>query len=300
MEFFKSLFSKYSKDMSSQDLSSLAFLQSPVAMLLTDDKGTILNINHSFTELMGYTKTDVIGERMSLMKSGEYNNAFYKSFYNNLNTTEKHNLEIYNRCKDGQLMLMNEQIVHISSNGHKYFIVTLEDITEQKKCSERYQYLATHDPLTGLANRMLLEDRFDHAILNATRSAKKLAILMCDLNEFKKLNDRYGHNFGDLVLQTVAKKLKDSVRINDTIARYGGDEFILILEQIEDIDEVKNVVNVLNSVFPMPLEINNEVCEIGMSIGYSCFPEEGTTFNQLTDQADAKMYVEKDRYYGML
>ena len=300
MAFFKSLFSKYSKDTSSKDLLSLAFLQNPVAMLLTNDKGTILNINHAFTQLTGYGQIDVIGECMSLMKSGEYNNAFYKSFYYKLNTAGKHNLEIYNRCKDGKIMLMNEQIVHFSSNGDKHFIVTLEDITEQKKSSARYQHLATHDPLTGLANRTLLEDRFDHAILNAKRSAKKLAILMCDLNEFKQLNDTYGHNFGDLVLQTVAKKLKESVRTSDTIARYGGDEFMLIIEQLENIDEVKNVINVLNSVFPITLEINNEVCEIGMSIGYSYFPEEGTTFNQLTDQADANMYAEKDRYYGML
>lgn len=299
MAFFKKLFSNYLKDTTSQDLSALVFLQSPAAMLLIDDKGTIFNINNSFTELTGYTQIDVIGERMSLMKSGEYSNAFYKSFYNKLNETGKYNLEIYNKCKDGQLMLMNERIMHINSDGDKYFIVTLEDITEQKKLAKRYQHLATHDPLTGLANRTLLEDRFSHATLNATRSSKKLAILMCDLNEFKKINDKYGHNFGDLVLQTVAKKLKESVRDSDTVARYGGDEFILILEQLENIDEVKNVINVLNSVFPIPLEINNKVCEIGMSIGYSCFPEEGTTFNQLTDQADAKMYAEKDLYYGM-
>ncbi|MDB2562301.1 sensor domain-containing diguanylate cyclase [Sulfurimonas sp.] len=299
VSFFKNMFNNTPDYITSENLSSLAFLQSPIAMVLTDENGTIFQINHAFTQLTGYTQSDVIDENMSLLKSGEYTHAFYRSFYEKLLKTKKHKLEIYNRCKNGELMLMSESISHITSNESHYCIVTLEDITEQKRLSERYQYLATHDPLTGLANRTLFEDRFSHATLNAARSRKKLAILMCDLNEFKQINDTFGHNFGDLVLQQTAQRLKTAVRSSDTIARYGGDEFILILENLEDVHEIDTIVNSCKASFPMSLDINNGKCEIGISIGYACFPEEGTTLEQLTSQADTKMYKEKDYFYGI-
>ena len=296
MKLLKKLFIK---NTSSQDLSLLAFSQTPVATVLTDLEGTILNINHSFTSLTGYTPSDIKGHKMSLLKSGEYNNAFYKSFYTKLNSSKTHALEIYNRCKNDQVLLMKEKIVHIQSNGAHYYIVTLEDITEQKKQSDRFQHLAMHDMLTGLPNRTLLRDRFSHARLNATRNGKKLAILMCDLNEFKEINDTYGHNAGDVTLKSIAEKLEESLRTSDTIARYGGDEFVIILEQINNMDEVSNIINTLNSSFPLTIDTADGTFEVCLSIGYSLFPNNGTTFDQLLNSADDKMYKEKERYYGL-
>lgn len=300
MTFFKKFLAFNSKDTTSHDLTSLAFLQSPVATVVTDEKGTIYNVNSSFTELMGYTQRDSIGENMSILKSGEYNHSFYKTLYAELVNLNKYTIEIKNRCKDGTIRLFNECIVAIQSANKKYYVVTFEDITEQRKLSQRYQYLATHDPLTGLANRTLLQDRFDHALLNATRSGKKIAVIMCDLNEFKELNDTYGHGIGDITLQKVANKLQACVRAGDTISRYGGDEFVIILEQIKEVKEVENIINLLKMEFPYAFKINSETYEVGMSIGYSCFPEGGTTFEQLTSQADMKMYREKDLYYGVI
>ena len=298
MKFLKRFFTFGKDKIEPQDLSSLAFSQSPMATAVTDEKGTIANINSSFTELTGYTELDIIGENMSILKSGKHDNAFYKMFYKKINELDKYTLELENRCKDGTVLLFKASISKIQSSQTQYYIVVFEDITEQNKLSQRHQYLATHDPLTGLANRMLLNDRFNHAVYNATRSRKKLAVLMCDLNEFKQINDTYGHHVGDMTLQKVAKKLKNLVREGDTIARCGGDEFIVILEQLESVDEIEKVVNVLKFEFPLILDLDNESYEIGMSIGYSHFPQEGTTLEQLTSQADRKMYKDKDRYYG--
>ena len=238
---------------SSQDLSLQAFLQSPVATVITDLQGMILNINHSFTKLTGYSELDVKDQKMSLLKSGEHNNAFYKLFLNKLMINSSYEIEIHNRCKSGQILLMSEKIVKANCNKSSYFIITLEDITEQKKISERYQHLAMHDMLTGLPNRTLLKDRFSHALSNAVRSSKKLAILMCDLNEFKQINS---------------------------------------------VKEVDNVVDTLNTIFPLKIEVRGNNFDISMSVGYSLFPQDGTTFEQLLDLADRKMYIKKDSYYG--
>lgn len=297
MAFFRKLFHINSYPKQSKELSSLAFMQNPLAMLITDEKGNILNINDAFTQLTGYSEIDIVDQKMSLLKSGEYNHSFYKSFFEKLLQTGKHHLEIYNKCQDGSLKLMNERIVKIKTNEMVYYLITLEDITERKKLAERYQHLATHDPLTGLANRTLLEDRFKHALLNAQRTSKKLAILMCDLNKFKQLNDTYGHAFGDIALKSVAHKLSDYVRASDTIARFGGDEFTLILEQVEDRHDIEKFIDSLKVNFPMPLTCRDEVCEVNISIGYACFPDDGVTFNQLVHHADTKMYEEKNNFH---
>jgi len=293
MVFFKNLFVKPSL---ANSLSSLAFLQSPISTLLVDIKGTILQANQAIEKLTGYRETDLIGETMSIFKSGQYNNAFYKSFWQKLLDSQECDFEMYNRCKDNTVILMHEKIRSITSKGEKYFVITLEDITEQKKLTERYRHLATHDPLTGLANRTLLKDRFSHACLSATRNGKKVGLIICDLNEFKQCNDNYGHNFGDNVLQKVSSKLQQLVRVSDTVSRYGGDEFIIVLEHIENTNEVIGILRGLKSSFPLPMEA--EEYDIGISVGHASFPDEGTTFEQLVALADMKMYKEKEKYYG--
>ena len=195
--------------------------------------------------------------------------------------------------------MIKEHINSLQIGISNYFVVTLEDITEQKKLVERNQYLATHDPLTGLANRTLFEDRFSHATLNAVRLRKKVAILMCDVNEFKGINDNFGHSFGDLVLQKIAKKLQATIRSSDTIARYGGDEFVIILEQLNTTQDAQKLLESCKSNFPLQVTKEQQTCEVHMSIGYASFPEDGTTLKQLMDHADRKMYQAKDLFYGI-
>lgn len=280
-----------------QELTSLAFIESPIPSAIVSDSGVIVDVNYSFAQMMGYEREEILGERMSLFKSGEHNDAFYKDMWGRLLSAGRHDLELYNRTKNDTIILVRQKITQITNGAKRYFITTQEDITEEKKLYERNNYLATHDPLTGLANRALFDDRFTHSILNAVRTSKKMGLLMCDLNEFKSINDSQGHSFGDKVLQACAKKLQESVRKSDTVARYGGDEFTIVLEHIESYSEVKEKMMEILSHFPLKVSERGLECDITMSIGYAVFPEDGLSSEQLFRIADMKMYDAKDNYY---
>jgi len=277
----------------------MAFNSLPIATLVVTNSGKIVEVNHKFLTLLGYKSKDVIGENMSLFKSGEHDALFYKNLWEKLLQSETHSFEIYNRCKDGRVLLFKEQVQLVKrSSDEDFFIITLEDITQQKKQESRQLHLATHDPLTGLANRALLNDRYQHAILNAKRSHSKLGVMICDLNEFKQINDEYGHTFGDEVLKNVASRLEEFVRESDTVSRYGGDEFIIIFEQINNNTVVDEMYASLMRKLHFDMEYNGNTCDVSASLGYACFPEEGTTFEQLVNVADMKMYNAKKAYYG--
>lgn len=295
MGVFKKVFAPQSP--MPQQLTSLAFMASPVASAIVTDTGVIVDVNYSFAQMMGYEREEMLGERMSLLKSGEHNDAFYKDMWQRLLSTGQHDLELYNRKKNNTIILVRQKITHIKNAAKSYFITTQEDITEQRKLLERNNYLATHDPLTGLANRALFNDRFAHSLLNAARTGKKMGLLMCDLNEFKSINDNEGHSFGDKVLQACARKLQESVRKSDTVARYGGDEFTIILEHIENYDEVKEKMQEIASQLPIAVSHEQSECDITMSIGYAVFPEDGLSVEQLFRIADMKMYDAKNNYY---
>lgn len=299
MGFVKSIFGDSAKHGGIALMKQL-FLHAPVPTVITDEAGIIVMCNETFSDLTGYAADEAEGERMSLLKSGEYDHAFYSKMWKKLTTEGAFEGEMWCRHKDRSLILLSEKIKRIFHDKRYYYIGMFEDITERKKLTRRYQHLAAHDALTGLANRTLLQDRFSHAALNATRNGKKVGLLMCDLNGFKRINDTYGHNFGDTVLREVSKRLTQFVRISDTVARYGGDEFMLILEQIEHCDEVLTVAGELKTVFPISCEIDSVVCKIGMSLGHACFPDEGNTLEQLINLADAKMYRDKESFYGYL
>lgn len=279
------------------ELSSIAFIKLPLSGLITDMNGDILSVNEKFTELTSYSESEALGENMSLLKSGEHDNLFYKNLWSTLLKIDEYSFEISNRCKGGEILIMQESIQRTLIAGKEYFVITLEDITESKKQEKRQLHLATHDPLTGLANRALLADRYKHAILNAQRNHTKLSVMLCDLNEFKQINDNYGHNVGDEVLKEVAFRLKSIVRESDTVARYGGDEFLIILEQVEE-SHVQDINALINENLDFTMFIEGNECRVSLSSGYACFPSDGTIFEQLVSLADIKMYDAKARYYG--
>lgn len=298
MNVFTSLFPKTTDKFDLKMLSNLAFMESPSASLILDSNAKILQVNKAFSSLTGYSYDEAINKSISFLKSDKHDHKFYKNLWNNIITYGKHEFELYNRCKDGSQILVREKVKKFLIGNKYYFISTQENITEHNKILNRHMHLATHDPLTGLANRVLFNDRFSHALKNAARSYKKTVLLMCDLNEFKDINDNNGHNFGDEVLKGVAKELKSSIREVDTVCRYGGDEFVILLEQINSKSEAEHIVNKIKSKFPLFVIKEDSQCTIGMSLGYSMFPEDGTNFEQLFIVADSKMYDAKKQYYG--
>jgi len=298
MKFFSYLKHIFTNHSEVQDLSSLAFVNSPTSCFIADKDGKFVEVNHSFTKLNGYTNKELIGEPLSILKSGKHNNQFYKNIWIKSLELDSYSFEIYNRCKNTNIILMLEKVAKVKSNGNTYFLVTQEDITDKKKLENRQQHLATHDPLTNLANRTLLMDRFSQAVFHAKRKHNKIAVFLCDLNEFKDVNDTYGHNFGDKVLKAVANNLRNVIRDGDTVARYGGDEFVIIVEQLKMEDEIKTILAEIKRKSTLSVEDDAVSCDVSMSIGHAIFPSDGVAFEQLINLADTRMYDAKKDYYG--
>ena len=168
------------------------------------------------------------------------------------------------------------------------------DITERRQAEERIAFMAHHDALTGLPNRVLLRDRFEHALAMAERSRSRVAMLFLDLDNFKRVNDTLGHAAGDLLLQQVVTRLGHSTRESDTISRQGGDEFILLLNDIPDLETVERIAGEILSSVAAPLEIGGHVLNATCSVGVAVYPEDGGDFDTLLQKADTAMYNAKD------
>ena len=168
------------------------------------------------------------------------------------------------------------------------------DITERRQSEERIAFLAHHDALTGLPNRVLLRDRFEHAMATAERSRARVAMLFLDLDNFKVVNDTLGHAAGDALLLEVVTRLSGCTRESDTISRQGGDEFILLLNNIPDVETVERIASEILGQLAEPVEISGHVLNASCSIGVAIYPEDGSDFDGLLQKADTAMYNAKD------
>lgn len=173
-------------------------------------------------------------------------------------------------------------------------IWTFRDITERRRAEHRIQYLATHDDLTGLPNRNLIQDRIEQAIVHARRADRPLALLYLDLDRFKVINDGYGHPFGDAVLKVAAQRLTDLVREGDTVSRQGGDEFLILLADLRSVDDAFRIAEKIIDHLYRPVQVQGRVVHLSGSIGVSVFPRDGETADALIRNADVAMYRAKD------
>jgi len=299
MKLINSLFKNITENNTQAELNSLAFLDSPMASFISDEAGDFIQTNSAFSDLTGYTNKELKNNPISILKSGKHNNSFYKTMWDKILESGAGNFEIYNRKKDASIILVQSYIRKITYQEKTYFLAVQEDITQQKELANRQEHLATHDPLTGLANRTLLQDRFSQAVLHAKRKHNKFALFLCDLNEFKVVNDTFGHNFGDKVLKNISENLQAIVREEDTIARYGGDEFIIIVEHLQNNQDIEDVLNILKLNSAIDLKDSEGECYMSMSIGHATFPSDGMELEQLIQIADSKMYESKKIYYGL-
>ncbi len=171
--------------------------------------------------------------------------------------------------------------------------ISVMDITERKNNESYLEYLSTHDQLTGVANRSLLYDRLNHALARAKRDQKMIAVFFLDLDGYKTINDLFGHLVGDQYLVQIAKRLTANLRASDTVARFGGDEFILVLENISSVDVIKPITEKILKSIAKPYRINDHTCQVTTSIGISIYPLDGTTAEELITKADTAMYRAK-------
>jgi diguanylate cyclase (GGDEF)-like protein len=180
-----------------------------------------------------------------------------------------------------------------------HYVATITDITERKKTEEHINRLAFYDPLTQLPNRRLLNERMKYGIESCRRKKVKMAVLMLDLDKFKPVNDKFGHATGDELLQQVTRRIKSRLRENDMVSRFGGDEFVILIEEVQQLTAIMHIAEDIIRIISLPFELNpNLEVQIGVSIGISICPEDGQTTDMLLKKADTAMYKAKEEGRG--
>ncbi len=275
-------------------LAAKVYEQSGEAIMITDAQCRIVMVNQAFTAISGYSETEALGQNPHMLSSGRHAPSFYAAMWAAITTEGRWQGEVWNRSKDGSLYLEMLSIIRVlDARGEvSHYIGISSDITQHKAAQAHIQRLAHYDPLTGLPNRVLLGDRIGHEISAAQRNRTQLAIMFVDLDHFKNVNDTLGHRVGDELLVTVAARLKAVVREVDTVARQGGDEFILVLPDT-DSGGAAHVAEKLLENIAQPCQIEGFELSVTLSIGIALYPADGEDYEMLSKCADAAMYRAK-------
>lgn len=277
-----------------------AVFESQEGMEVTNAKKQILRVNKAFTDITGYTAEEVIGKNPRLLHSGRHDRDFYNAMWRSIITTGAWEGEIWNRRKNGEIYPDYVTITAVKDQKGvvTHYVGTHMDITQRKAAAEEIERLAFYDPLTKLPNRRLLQDRLKTALATSHRSGRKGALLFIDLDNFKTLNDTLGHDMGDLLLQQVAERLSSCVRACDTVARQGGDEFVVMLQDLskqasEATAQAQNIGNKLLAALNQPYQLAGRDYISTPSIGATLFNGHKQTPDELLKRADIAMYQAK-------
>jgi diguanylate cyclase (GGDEF)-like protein/PAS domain S-box-containing protein len=273
-----------------------AFDSSGEAMLITDRENRIIKVNAAFTEQTGYGPDEVMGKDPKMLASGNTPRAVHEEMWRGLIDKGHWSGELWDRKKNGEVYPKWASISAIRDAGQDvaFYIASFSDISERKANEARIEYLAHHDPLTGLINRYNLENRLGQTLLSANRDSQSVAVMFIDMDRFKTINDTLGHHTGDLLLIEVARRLRDSVRESDIVARLGGDEFIVVLTGMAgDLDAAPIAGKILRSL-GLPYRIEGNELHSSPSIGIAIYPSDGDTGPILMKNADTAMYHAKE------
>lgn len=270
-------------------------------MMVTDAHSKILRVNQAFSAITGFAAEEVIGKTPRLLRSDRHGPAFYRAIWDSVRQTGGWQGEIWNRRKNGKVYpeWLTISAVKGDDGVVTHYVGTHHDITERKIAEERIRELAFFDALTRLPNRTLLLDRLKQAIAASTRNRTSSALLFIDLDHFKTLNDTLGHDKGDLLLKQVAQRLAVSVRANDTVARVGGDEFVVVLESLhrsaeEAANQTRAIGEKILSVLDSPYQLSEVEYRNTASIGATVFRGRQASIDELLKQADLAMYKSKE------
>ncbi len=277
------------------ELAAGVFAHTFEGIMITDANDTILSVNPAFTVITGYEQAEAVGQTPRLLHSQRQTEQFYREMWGVLTATGEWRGEIWNQRKDGDIYLQWTSITTIkdaAGQPHRRISV-MTDITEMRRKDEHIRHQAYHDTLTGLPNRMLLQNRLEHAIKSAQHDETRIAVLFIDLDRFKVINDSLGHIVGDELLQYAAKRLSKSVRASDTLSRQGGDEFV-ILTVIDHITDAAHIAEKVIADMNAPFEIGGHSLSAGASIGISIYPQDGGDTATLLRNADIAMYAAKE------
>ena len=269
-------------------------------MFIGDASGVILRVNQAFTTITGYSAGEAIGQTPGLLSSGRHDADFYNVMWAAIRANGTWQGEIWNRRKNGEVFPEWLTITAVKDDQDKVtnYVSTLTDITRRKAAEDKIKHLAFYDPLTSLPNRRLLVDRLTQAIAVSTRSGHEGALLLLDMDNFKALNDTYGHKRGDLLLQQVGERLVACIRDGDTVARLGGDEFVVMIEDLskrphEAASQAEAIGEKILYALNLPFDLVGNEYHITPSIGVTLFADNLNTADELMKRADLAMYQAK-------
>jgi diguanylate cyclase (GGDEF)-like protein/PAS domain S-box-containing protein len=262
-----------------------------------DTKGYVLSFNRAAQRIFGYSEAEILGKNVSVLMPPPHQDRHDGYLARYLQTGQAHIIgttkELQGLCKGGTIFPMELGVTEVKHGGTHFFTAMLRDISEQKLAQQRIEQLAHYDTLTYLPNRTLFYDRLEHAIVAAKRSKARLSLLFIDLDGFKQVNDMLGHHFGDLLLVKVTERLRQCVRESDTLARFGGDEFTVILNDTHEREAVAMVAEKVIESISYPFDLEGKLVNIGASIGIAQYPNDAPSKGTLLIVADKAMYAAK-------
>ena len=289
-----------------QRIAAIAF-ESQQGMLVTDAQTRIIKANRAFSAITGYSEAEVLGQPTRILGSGHQGAEFYRQMWKALYETGGWQGEIWNRRKSGEAFpeWLTISAVHDAKGRLTNYVASLTDISGRKDAEEKIQHLAFYDPLTNLPNRRLMRQRLEQALVVCRREQHYAALIFLDLDDFKNVNDLYGHQIGDGMLCQVAERLRHALRERDTVARFGGDEFVVLLEGLEvnateAATQVEHIGRKLLQTLREPYLIKDQVFSSSASLGIVLFNDEQHTADELMQYADLSMYSAKAAGKDML
>jgi diguanylate cyclase (GGDEF)-like protein/PAS domain S-box-containing protein len=278
-------------------LANRVMQSAPVSIMITDPQQKIIFVNRAFEKVSGYWQDEVIGQTPRMFSSGRHSRAFYRDMWDNIHRAGSWQGEIFDRRKNGEVYPKRLIIKRLNNEQGDitHYVGMALDLSLEHAQQSQIKFLAFHDSLTGLANRTLFADRLVGAISRATRNGVRVAVLYIDLDRFKVINDSFGHESGDLLLKEVANRLKACIRECDTLCRQGGDEFLVIIDDVSSADDLSVVAQRMLEAVSQPFSANGKVYSPQISMGISIFPDDADNDSDLVKNADMAMYQAKER-----
>lgn len=277
-------------------LAAGVFAHSREAIMVIGPDGRVQAVNPEFARITGYAATDIIGHPPDLLAADAQSAALLAEVREALATNGDWQGELWSRRRSGEVfpLWLSINRVFAEHDAVLHDIGVFTDISDRKQAEEKVAYLALHDSLTGLPNRRLLTDRLRHALATAGREGRRLAVLFLDLDHFKLVNDTLGHAVGDQLLQAAARRLQEHVREGDTVCRQGGDEFLVVAEDVADTGAVEQLAERLLLAMRQPFQIGPHLLDLSTSIGIAVFPHDGDDAESLVQKADTALYQAKE------
>ena len=279
--------------------AAVVFDNTDQGIIVTDARWTIIAVNPAFTKITGYSFEEAVGRSPRLLQSDRQDKQF-GALWQVLGDQGHWQGEMWHRNKDGQVRPVWESITAVrNADGELVnYVSVFSDISPIKQAEERLEFLAHHDPLTGVPNRLLFEARLESALQRAKRHEQKLALMYIDLDRFKLVNDALGHKAGDLLLQTAAQRLQGCIRAEDTVARLGGDEFTIILNEIARAEDAALLADKMIDAISRPVAMEGREIVSRASIGVSLYPDDAQDGRELCKAADRALYMAKKHGRG--